>query len=142
MESKLNQKQIEEMITAVYPYVAEWHEELRVKAMRNCGAYSLCEKLYNAGYRKISENAVVVPDMAGKDFYAVEKAEWDKMVQGAKDIIRATRKETAEEFAERLKVKLKELEWGSWVEVEAKHFNEIFDEIAKEIIGDTNAKNE
>ena len=71
---------------------------------KNCGlAKETAEKLYNAGYRKIPENAVIVPDMAGKDFYTVEKSEWDKMVQGAKDIIRATRKETAEKFAEKVK---------------------------------------
>ena len=58
------------------------------------------------GYRKIPDGAVVVPDMAGKDFYTIEKSEWDKMVQGAKDIIRETRKETAEKFAERLKLRL------------------------------------
>ena len=68
-----------------------------------CDRYILAEELYNAGYRKIPENAVVVPDMAGKDFYTVEKAEWDKMVQGAKDLIREERKETAEKFAESLK---------------------------------------
>lgn len=67
-----------------------------------CIDLDLAEALYNAGYRKIPENAVVIPDMADKDFYAVEKSEWDKMVQGTKDIIREREEKARKETAEKL----------------------------------------
>ena len=102
LNGNTNGKQIEEM--------AKEREEIRklMKLLDKCVSLNpLCKSevatvVYGNNYRKIPENAVVVPDIADKDFYAVEKSEWDKMVQGAKDIIREreekVRKETAEKF--------------------------------------------
>jgi hypothetical protein len=99
---------VEEMAKGMCEHCIENEEFTCSIAPQPCVfAKTFAENLYNAGYRKIPENAVVVPDMAGKDFYTIEKAEWDKMVQGAKDIIHEreekTRKETAERFAEKLR---------------------------------------
>ena len=132
-----NQKQIEEMAKVVcggghidYERCGDCFGE----EDGFCGCIGLVERLYNAGVRKIPENAVVVPDMAGKDFYAVEKAEWDKMVQGAKDIIHEreekVRKETAEKIAERLK---ENAHWFVVGKIQKDHFCECLDEICKEI---------
>lgn len=155
-ELQESQKQIEE-IQKILEYCCNEYDE-KGRRIRNkcnscdceyydetngiCASYSLKEAraLYNAGYRKIPENAVVVPDMAGKYFYAVEKSEWDKMVQGAKDIIHEreenTRKETAERFAERLKASLDiSVEGYSTSEVMSEIEDKI-DEILKEITED------
>jgi hypothetical protein len=57
----------------------------------------LAEYLYNAGYRKIPENAVVL-----------EKPIYDYIMQDNRTIQELARKETAEKFAERLKEVIKE----------------------------------
>ena len=106
------QKQIEEMASCLIGKVVTGADSTKVLGLGYITVKEISFILVNAGYRKIPENAVVVPDMADKDFYAVEKSEWDKMVQGAKDIIHEreekARKETAEKFAERVKYELHE----------------------------------
>ena len=65
---------------------------------RYCGVYLIAEKLYNAGYRKIPEGAVVV-----------SKQIWDEHIEnreeGMKTFEKRVRKETAERYAEKLKNK-------------------------------------
>lgn len=69
----------------------------------DCGYKVLAEELLKHYQPKIPEGTVVVPNMAGKDFYVVEKTEWDKMVQGAKDIIHEREEKAVLKFAEKAK---------------------------------------
>lgn len=86
------QKQIEEMAKVICTHI---------NPCKNCTEYDFgyckflgwCEKLYNAGYRKISEGVVVLT-----------REEWDKV--GIR-LVQA-RKETAEKFA----IKAKESFFG------------------------------
>lgn len=52
-----------------------------------CG---ICDK---QRLKKEIENTAFVPNMEDKEFYTVEKKEWDKMVQGAKQIVREKQEE-------------------------------------------------
>ena len=87
-----------------------YHGKMKILP-RYCGTYLIVEKLYNAGYRKIPEGAVVLTRKDREEFNelyrsALQRAEkWEKLC-GIK--IKETRKETAEKFAERLKEKLNE----------------------------------
>ena len=89
----------------------------------------IASELYNAGYRKIPEGAVVV----SKQVWDEHIENWDKT---SKAIEERVRKETAEKFAERLKEKCK-------MENNPLGFKVILindstvDEICKEIIGET-----
>lgn len=90
---------------------------------------NVVDKLYNAGYRKIPENAVVLNR---------EKYEWltccfGKFEEIMNDIKEQSRKETAEKFAERLKEKA---HWFLNNEIQKDHFCECLDEICKGIIGE------
>lgn len=101
--------QIEEMVITTYPIYATMEDSLRKEAIECMNSYTVFERLYNAGYRKIPENAVVLT-----------KEEYDELKKGVKthnytamfDAQDAYRweqgyfqgfKETAEKFAERLK---------------------------------------
>lgn len=102
------------------------HDKDRFLTGRNYIATA--EKLYNAGYRKIPENAVVLT-----------REEYGSLVtrpslNTAIDVFEV-RKETAEKFAERVKLKVKELDLGGWIEVATGSMYKIVDEIAKEITG-------
>ena len=88
-----------------------------------CRVYEVCTELYNAGYRKIPENAVVLTR---------EEYEWltccfGKFEEIMNDIKELTRKETAGKFAERLKGLF--YEYGKYT---GYYINEIIDEICKE----------
>lgn len=87
------QKQIEEMIITVYPIYATMEDSLRKEAIECMNSYMVFEKLYNAGYRKIPENAVV---LTREEFSEKIENTWLNCQE-------FTRKETAEKFAERLK---------------------------------------
>ena len=101
--------------------------------VKDC-ALSVITFMVIKGFCKIPEGAVVVPDMADKDFYTIEKTEWDKMVQGAKDIIHEKEEKVAEKFAEKFKEKMKAKYQGTglwWTEIVL-----MANEIAKEFTGD------
>ena len=66
------------------------------KFINACERYSLAEELYNAGYRKVPEGAVIV----SKKVWEEHIENWDKC---GKAIEERVRKETAEKFAERVK---------------------------------------
>lgn len=65
------------------------------------------ECFYNAGYRKIPENAVFILEEEMEQFAELfaKSPQIQKVMDG---LIKAWQKETAEEFAERLKEKLEE----------------------------------
>ena len=90
-----------------------------------CIDYRMAKAIYNAGYRKIPEGAVVIP----KKHYELYMNEFHNYEVGKRD----GSKETAEKFAERLKESLDiSVEGYSTSEV----INEIedkIDEICKEI---------
>ena len=100
-------EKIEEMVLAVYPWLKEVPIEERKQLRENVSGLMVMERLYNAGYRKIPENAVVVTEKDREELNdllrcAMQRAEkWEKLC-GIK--IKETRKETAEKFAERVKM--------------------------------------
>ena len=88
-----NQKQIEEMVLAVYPWLKEIPMEERKQLSKNVSGLMVMERLYNAGYRKIPENAVVV----SKQVWEEHIENFDKCREAIEERVR---KETAEKFAE------------------------------------------
>lgn len=73
-----------------------------------CSYYEEFEKLYNAGYRKIPENAVVLTDDNVEELADII-VKSPKMQETMSRLIKAWRKETAEEFAEMLEKKASKL---------------------------------
>jgi hypothetical protein len=117
------QKQIEEMAQCKNSFGITCNE-CYTKA---CDRYSLAKELYNAGYRKIPENAVVLTREEAEQVYGTVKnhGELLKDLQEAKSVFekemeeaqkefvkqfeeheKEVRKETAEKFAERAKAVL------------------------------------
>ena len=100
----------------------------------DCPNKTSAEKLYNAGYRKIPENAVVVSRAEYNDLKGLEKHFDDYLI---KEIV-ATRKETVKKFAERLKDLVADRNCNDdydWEDVQAdgQIFIECVDEICKEL---------
>ena len=96
----MDKQQIEEMANffkSILPIkaMADW---IPIKIIHNYKGYA--EELYNAGYRKIPKNAVVLVDE--KD---IQQYEWSKLIDkmGVIKFGEKLRKETAEKFAERAK---------------------------------------
>ena len=109
-----------------------------------CTSYEESEKIYEAGYRKIPENAVVLTDK--KD---IQQYEWSKLVDkmGVIEFGEKICKETAEKFAEMLKKLVAErncnedYDWED-VQIDGQIFVECIDEIAKKIAeGKSNDEN-
>ena len=90
LQDSMKQKQIEEIA----------NDLAKSNAFFDCSEHSIAEYLYNAGYRKIPENAVVLMDEK-----ELEQFKWSKMLDkmGFFKFADNLRKETAEKFAERLK---------------------------------------
>lgn len=90
-----------------------YHGKMKILP-RYCGVYLIAEKLYNAGYRKIPEGAVVLTMEEKQEYESLVKLLiYDKPIKSRtyefiKDTKDRIRKETAEKFAERLKEKLNE----------------------------------
>lgn len=138
------QKQIEEMARTTCNYNAKNFEscvECIKGGLLSCDRLVQAEKLYNAGYRKIPEGAVVLTRKDREEFNelyrsALQRVEkWEKLC-GIK--IKETRKKTAEKFAERLKEKLEENSPIAEYDLEDLEFDgetiqECIDEICKEI---------
>ena len=103
-----------------------YHGKMKILP-RYCGVYLIAEKLYNAGYRKISEGAVVLTReewkrMKSSLYYSKEECERRNQ---------KICKETAEKFAERLHSR------GRNVPYDGNYYGMVFeddiDEICKEI---------
>ena len=147
------QKQIEEMAKVIFEKAFENYEtsgsvEIDTEVRRKCYSAFLayCEALYNAGYRKIPENAVVLTEeeLYDKGYRKVcepviRNGEVVGFVNGADYVpknlflfgISNARKETAEKFAERLKAKgaiHTEFDWNDCLEI----YVDDIDEIVKE----------
>lgn len=139
MENK--QKQIEEMAKSMLEYGMEKYptensvcseEILRKKFFYVFLTYA--EHLYNAGYRKIPENSVVLTEEEWTEHY-------EQFAQSLYQKEANTRKETAEKFAEMAKELLDKQEkgWSAnmiWIST-AKN---CIDEICKELLEDNNGK--
>ena len=107
---------------------------------RYCGTYLIAEKLYNAGYRKIPENAVVMTREEYNNMQFVTEFIGTKQKIGACDFNRVflqherkIRKETAEKFARRLKEKLHYDTIPESGITDERNVFESIDEICKEI---------
>ena len=123
------QKQIEEMARVISVNCGECYT-CKYQGDINCVDFLSAEELYNAGYRKIPENAVVLTREEYKTLkdLAMDKCHYDCHLIDYPDFERErmlrddTRKETAEKFAERLKAIFKYEAHQQWI-----------DEICKEI---------
>ena len=114
---KQKQKQIEEMAKVMFEKAFENYEtsgsvEIDSEVRRHCYSAFLtyCETLYNAGYRKIPENAVVLDKAEyeelklGNDFnYGYHEGESNITAYYENIRLPETRKETAAKFADWLK---------------------------------------
>ena len=141
------QKQIEEMAKEtcgqqIYPcgedrpFCFITHEVCNCCEDNQCDHYEICERIYNAGYRKIPEGAVVILDEEMEDF-AEKLAQSPQMQKVMQGLIKSWQKETAEKFAESLKEKLKDNVSAENVDafVDCKKYaDEICDEITEENI--------
>ena len=98
-----NQKQIEEMAKIIDTNCVGC-STCKYKSSDEIRCFCLfhAELLYNAGYRKIPENAVVILDEEMEEF-AEKLAKSPQMQKVMSHLIKEWRKETAEKFAERLK---------------------------------------
>ena len=112
------QEQIEEMATVISNYADKHEWELHEPELED-----LAIELYNAGYRKIPDDSVVLSREEWKQiknslYYS--KEELEKKLQ-------RERKETEKEFAEKLKIKAIRLS-----EIENYHVCNLIDELLKE----------
>jgi hypothetical protein len=137
---------IEEMVLAVYPWLKQVPIEERKQLSENVSGLMVMERLYNAGYRKIHENAVVLMGTETEQRFEDLMVAFDEMgfmpntthpfpeeyVETWKQrlifVFGQLRKETAEKFAKVFKTKLFDL--GNVVT------ETDIDEICKEIIGE------
>lgn len=130
------QKQIEEMARIIAFDLcpnrhvhAKWGEEAQCYSDNNFAECTkiknVVDKLYNAGYRKIPENAVVLTNEN-----EIKQYEWSKMLDkmGVFEFADKVRNETAEKFAERAKEEAFVVFMGEPIIRASK-----IDEIAKEI---------
>lgn len=154
------QKQIEEMAKVLRQHICEDKPCQECKYHGNskilepyCEAYIHARMLYNAGYRKIPEGAVVLTNNN-----EIKQYEWSKMCDkmGIFKLIdkecKKTRKETAEKFSEMLKEVIGDICFNAgtvgvdgYVSCSAVNPNTVIeriDEICEEFIGDKNTKNE
>jgi DNA-directed RNA polymerase subunit RPC12/RpoP len=108
-----------------------YHGKMKILP-KYCGTYLIAKKLYNAGYRKIPENAVVLTDKND-----IQQYEWSKLVDkmGVIEFGEKVRKNTAEKFAERLKeMAYQSTDWSHGVHpmvVEVDYIDEIAEEITE-----------
>ena len=117
------QKQIEEMAKTECVSKRKCNKDCSIQDEGLCDIYDTCETLYNAGYRKIPENAVVL-----------ETSVYESMeIKNYRDVIsERVRKETAEKFAERVKMAF----YYEFEELIPSIMSDKIDEIAKELTGD------
>ena len=149
-------KQIEEMTNIMFEYalaidgfspeIQQAMEEVSTKQAIKKALWGYAKALYNAGYRKIPENAVVltreeydgkgiVVEMSGGHKLKLSVGKFGEM---SKILEEHTRKETAEKFAEMAKKKASKMTTRmNGVEIDELTTytlsNANFDEIAKEI---------
>ena len=152
------QKQIEEMARIIAFDLcpnrhahAKWGEEAKCYSDNNFAECTkiknVVDKLYNAGYRKIPENAVVLTREEKQEYenlvklFFYDKPIKNRVYEFIKDTKDQVRKETAEKFAERLKEELENHSPIDGYDLEDLEFDgetiqECIDEIAKGIIGE------
>lgn len=97
------QKQIEEMRGVIKHYAINQHcnkENIYKSHLITSDSKGIATALYNAGYRKIPENAVVLTRDEYERLKGFSREEVDEILETAKKNLR---KETAEKFADRLK---------------------------------------
>lgn len=138
------QKQIEEMVLAVYPWLKEVPIEERKQLREHVRGLMIMERLYNAGYRKIPEGAVVLTREELEDMKFTqehcnlyEENKWLKAeLKRQIEMVDKARKETAEKFADMGKNhrSIKVLSQIDGLEAVYRYICEGLDEIAKEII--------
>ena len=84
----------------------KWGEEAQCYSDNNFAECkeikNVVDKLYNAGYRKIPENAVVLTREELEQIKGFSREEVDEIIETA---IKNSRKETAEKFAKRMKAR-------------------------------------
>jgi hypothetical protein len=108
-------KQIEEMAKVIAKYISSRDFEVKFitnpdsKAFPFSHTAGVAEDLYNAGYRKIPEGAVV---LTGEEFEALtsdlDKTDYGDFENGYSQGYKQSSKETAEKLAKKLKAKLNE----------------------------------
>lgn len=145
------QKQIEEMARIICKNGANDGDCDKCGFHKKCYKFKDAGSLYNAGYRKINEGAVVLTreDMSkyAKDCIAGQETGLDIInaliarAERYKEQAKKVRKETAEKFAERLKEKLKGCSPFAYFDLEDLEFDggtiqECIDEICKELEGE------
>lgn len=86
-----DKKQIEEMILAVYPWLKEVPVEERNQLKENVSGSMVMERLYNAGYRKIDKDSVVLTREEYNELSSIVKTIREQVIQ-------EIRKETAREI--------------------------------------------
>jgi hypothetical protein len=121
-------KQIEEMSKIICKDGANNGDCDKCGFHRKCSKFKVAEKLYNAGYRKIEEGAVVQHFEAEIEALEFELSQSNKL-------IKTIRKETAEKFAERLKeMAYQSTDWSHGehpMVVEVDYIDEILEEITE-----------
>ena len=101
MEQELKQKQIEEMRGVIKHFAINQHcnkENIYKSHLITSDSKGIATALYDAGYRKIPENAVVILDEEMEEF-AEKLAKSPQMQKVMNGLIKAWQKETAEKFA-------------------------------------------
>ena len=138
------QKQIEEMARDLCNRYSEVTERCRIDhygCNYTCGYYDNAKTLYDKGYRKIPENAVVLTREEYETYTFIKRKwgnqdaiKWSELVDGLYEFAREFSKETAEKFAEMLK------EYAIYSKRNGATYYSIevaeLDEIVKEIIGE------
>lgn len=127
------QKQIEEIAEIIRVNCGECNTCKYIDEL-HCADLLSAEELYNAGYRKIPENAVVLTNKKlelGEYKGEVQVMSMTRRVYDA--ILAQARKETAEKFAERLKESepIKRIVDDGWI-VSYVEICNVIDEICKE----------
>jgi hypothetical protein len=131
------QKQINEMHQILLSAGYDWWETY---PNGNTKSEYEAECFYNAGYRKIPENAVVILDEEMEEF-AETLLKSPQMQKTMNRLIKAWEKETAEKFAQALENRLDSIDTILHEDNEEEYLSangvgELIDEICKEIIGD------
>ena len=115
------QEQIEKIAKVMYGYICGDDKCKTCISNSQCISYRDAKDLYDAGYRRISENAVVLTKKEyerlknDRKIRVVTKHEEDDYevcipASDYDEMLKQERKETAKEFAEKLKSKLYDLE--------------------------------
>lgn len=138
----MNKDQIEEMANIPHKCIKSSCEDC-IKNDRKCTDYKQAEALYNAGYRKVPENAVIIPaEERDEEMKEINKtlAERDELKaenERLKEVIAAQNelcwncKKSVKDFAEKLRKKVISLNVWEFGEIDIIDVDDI-DELLKE----------